>query len=493
MKWFLNIALILTSVFSCFEKCLLAQNDADLFRFSKHFHGGSARFEAMGGAFGALGADISAVQINPAGIGRFSSSQVNFSMRPTFDNMETVFASTTSRSQRSSFATPSMGLVFTNDVSGNNKGNLYSQFAFGMNKIEHYYYKTKIQGQQFPSLLEEFMEQAKGVDPSNLVSSFPFTTSLAWETYAIDYDPDSMYYYSYLNSGNVNMLREAETKGGIQEIFFSYSVNRLNKLYWGFSINARQYRLSESYTHTESLTIPDPDFVRFDYKYSLSTKGSGVNLKLGFIYLITDSWRVGASFHSPTYINLKDEWNADMSTTFKISGYKTTPIDMIPIGDYRYRMVTPLKTVLSMSGIIGMNIALSADIEYINYQTAQLRSTNNPAYSAYDFKNENNEAKQRLDKSFNYRLGAEYNLYHRWFFRVGYSSYANGYKKSEQVDPKPDIAISCGIGYRINLFSLDLAYVNRQMERYYYPFSHSEVARTKREVSNFILTTTFRF
>ena len=48
-----------------------AQNDADLFRFSKHYHGGSARFEAMGGAFGALGADISSAQVNPAGMGRF--------------------------------------------------------------------------------------------------------------------------------------------------------------------------------------------------------------------------------------------------------------------------------------------------------------------------------------------------------------------------------------------------------------------------------------
>lgn len=34
------------------------QNEIDLYRFSKTTYQGSARFEAMGGSFGALGADL---------------------------------------------------------------------------------------------------------------------------------------------------------------------------------------------------------------------------------------------------------------------------------------------------------------------------------------------------------------------------------------------------------------------------------------------------
>jgi hypothetical protein len=48
-----------------------SQGDADLFRFSKTQIYGSSRFEAMGGAFGALGADLSASQINPASFDLF--------------------------------------------------------------------------------------------------------------------------------------------------------------------------------------------------------------------------------------------------------------------------------------------------------------------------------------------------------------------------------------------------------------------------------------
>ncbi|MCD6322107.1 MAG: hypothetical protein J7L77_03665, partial [Clostridiales bacterium] len=40
--------------------------------FSSDDNYGTARFVAMGGAFGALGGDMTAVEINPAGLGVFS-------------------------------------------------------------------------------------------------------------------------------------------------------------------------------------------------------------------------------------------------------------------------------------------------------------------------------------------------------------------------------------------------------------------------------------
>ena len=49
-----------------------AQNEMDAYRFSKNDLTGTARSVAMGGAFGALGGDISGIAINPAGIGAVS-------------------------------------------------------------------------------------------------------------------------------------------------------------------------------------------------------------------------------------------------------------------------------------------------------------------------------------------------------------------------------------------------------------------------------------
>jgi len=488
----MRVCIVLLLWMCVLESLLLSQDDTDLFRFSKHYHGGSARFEAMGGAFGALGADMGSVQINPAGMGRFSSSQINFSARLTANHVQSQFEGTSTKANRMSVSVPSIGLVLTNDVSGKNRGNMYSQFAMGMNRIDHYHYKTSIRGEQYPSLLEGFMEQAKGVEPEELHNRFPFTTSLAWESFAIDYNPSDTSYYSYLNEGNMYMSRNVETEGGIREFFLSYSVNRLNRLYWGFSFNIRQYTHQEAYTHRENLTVPDSTFIGFDYDYLLKTKGNGVNLKLGFIYLITDGWRIGVAFHSPTYISLKDEWEANMSTRFQPSGVKSVPEDLQPLGDYKYRMTTPMKTVVSMAGIVGLNLALSADIEYVDYQQAKLRSTRDAAYSSHSFTEENSEAKLRLDKGFNYRFGAEYNVYHRWFFRGGYSAYANAYKRSQRVDPKVDWALSAGWGFKIDNWSFDIAYIHRISERYYYPFLGSRVAQTHRTSANLIFTASLR-
>jgi hypothetical protein len=46
---------------------LQAQGINDALRFAQTNQTGTARFQAMSGAFGALGGDLSAIQVNPAG------------------------------------------------------------------------------------------------------------------------------------------------------------------------------------------------------------------------------------------------------------------------------------------------------------------------------------------------------------------------------------------------------------------------------------------
>ena len=53
-----------------------AQNVDDALRYSNIYYGGTARFMSMGGAFTALGGDISSLSQNPAGLGVFRSSEM---------------------------------------------------------------------------------------------------------------------------------------------------------------------------------------------------------------------------------------------------------------------------------------------------------------------------------------------------------------------------------------------------------------------------------
>lgn len=471
-----------------------AQNDADLFRYSKTYHGGSARFESMGGAFGALGADISSVQINPAGMGRFSSSQASVSLGTVINSAKTSFIAgdESTKELKTKMTLPSIGVVFVKDISAKGNGNLYRQWGIGVNRIADLNQNTTIKGNQFPSLLDGFISQADGYYPSELPHYFPFSTNLAYQTWAIDFDSIHEKYLSFLNSGDMRMNRSITTKGGIHELYFAYSRNYLNKLYYGGSLNVRYYSYAEQYKHSEDLVIPDPDFNGFDYTYKMETSGTGVNLKLGLIYLVTDAFRLGASFQTPTWASMRDKWSANMTSRFKIGDF-TMPSDQVPTGDYKYRMVTPLKAIISSTYVIGMSAIVSADFEYANYNMAKLKSTKDITYEPYNYETENKEAKERLTHALNVRLGAEYNINQQIFVRAGFSFYGNAYKKSENVDVKPDLSFSGGLGYKFERFSIDLAYVNRLTNRTYYPFYSSNSANVRASSNQVIVTGSFRF
>ena len=72
------LASVFTGAFFAF-----GQNEIDVYRLSNTYVQGSARFDAMGGSFGALGAESGCIGINPAGFGRSSVSSFSFGMNGT--------------------------------------------------------------------------------------------------------------------------------------------------------------------------------------------------------------------------------------------------------------------------------------------------------------------------------------------------------------------------------------------------------------------------
>ena len=78
----------ITAIACCFAIATQAQNVEDVVRFSRQSNPGTARSAAMGGAFTALGGDISAITNNPAGIGVFRKSEVSFTPLLNFAKTE---------------------------------------------------------------------------------------------------------------------------------------------------------------------------------------------------------------------------------------------------------------------------------------------------------------------------------------------------------------------------------------------------------------------
>ena len=74
---------ILVAYSICLSFYAYAQNEQDALRYSQNKLFGSARVQGAGGAFGALGADASAVAINPAGIALYRRNELSGSLAVT--------------------------------------------------------------------------------------------------------------------------------------------------------------------------------------------------------------------------------------------------------------------------------------------------------------------------------------------------------------------------------------------------------------------------
>jgi len=116
----------LTSV--SYSQSLDYQNIAIM--FSNNDENGSARFVSMGGAFGALGGDVSSMLINPAGISVFNGNNAAIAFQTRHTDIATNYYGNSLTTQEDFFNISNAGAVFTFE---NNIDNEWSKFAFGVN------------------------------------------------------------------------------------------------------------------------------------------------------------------------------------------------------------------------------------------------------------------------------------------------------------------------------------------------------------------------
>lgn len=472
-----------------------SQNIVDAVRYSNIQTEGTARYEAMAGSFGALGADLSSNQVNPAGYGRYSTSLAQFTLHYNSTNAKGSFQENNLETRKGNFKLPNIGIVFTNDLSNNNRGFLYQQFGFGYNRMANFTMEKRYQGRLGSSLLDDFAAGGAGLDIKSLP---PFTTLLAYNTYAIDpldpNNPQNGYVANLLPNDTTFHSRTINTKGGMGDYSFNYSINYLNKLYFGANLSIRTINYNEDYTHSERSSNPSSLVDSFDYKYQLQTKGNGFNLKLGAIYLPNQFLRLGLAFHTKTYYNLKDKWTADMVTYLNTGEAYGMPEASLPIGDYKYRLRTPAKYVASVGVVLWQYGSINFDAELVNYRGNQLKSTRDFAYDPdpNDYRPQNDEIKEKLQPVVNLKLGGEAVIAKNFFIRAGIAHYPKPYKKEFTDAYQATTVYSAGVGFRMQRFNIDLTYKLQNNNEDYIAYQGS-TAHFKNSASYFIGSFSFRF
>ncbi|MCW3787253.1 OmpP1/FadL family transporter [Plebeiibacterium sediminum] len=451
------------------SSALMSQTYQDVLRYSQPQYSGTARSVAMGGAFGSLGGDFSAIGINPAGIAAYRSSEFTFTpslilnkTESNYNNPQAVsFTNISSEDNKTSFAINQIGYVGTyRPMRESSKGLISTHFGIGYNRNNNFNYRSMANARNVSnSMTDMFVINADLSDPDYLTGN----TGLAYDAYLIDLeDPESgdLYYTNYLlGEDRVHQTKILEKKGYTGEFSFTFGANISNFLLAGGSINYSLLNYNENSTYFEEFSednapvgADDPLFSRYTVSNTLDASGTGLNLKIGVILLPVKGLRVGLAYHSPTWYNIEETYTADINSIFFNFNREDKGYD----GEYDYNFRTPDKLVASAAYIIGKNAILSFDYERINYAGAKYNSTVDD-WTDITIINEQNEIiKDMFTSTNNFRAGIEYRINQQFSLRGGYALQGSPYKE----DPKDNevTSISAGFGYRFNNYFFDFAY-----------------------------------
>ncbi len=443
----------------------LAQNVDDALRYSQIFYNGTARFTSMGGAFTALGGDISSLNQNPAGIGVFRSSELTISPQLNNFRSRTIFNNSANDDYLYDFKLGQGGVVLNLTNKTTTTGLITLNFGYSYSMTNNFEETIVIDGfSDRSSLLDYWAEKANGIVDTMLSENLNVADAyLGWYTWLLDAVPgtDDTYGTVYTNYGRYdadygkNMMRIITNSGFTGEHALSLGGNFSNKLYLGTTFGITRVEYESKLEHAEqSDSVLASGFRDFNYSYYYRNWGTGYSLKLGVIYRPIEPLRVGLSFQSPTLFRLNEYINDNIVS--HVDGRETSVAEN-KASWFEYSLTTPFRATLGVAYQLKKLGVISAEYEFVDYGMAKFAVVGDDDYTGYPQKN--NEIKNTLKSASNIRVGAEARL-NRLYFRGGYSYYGKAYKAGDINENSCYNSYSGGIGFREQNIYVDFGYTH---------------------------------
>jgi hypothetical protein len=516
-----------------FACCLLACSTSALaqglaitaLRYSQTQFGGSARFQATGGAATALGGDISSAYYNPAGLGFNRKSEFSISPSLAIIGTEGQYMGNTMNDSKVNPNINHFGVAFAfpSDGKGDFKG---GTFAITFTRINNFNENALYSGRNDRSSIADGLlylannyNQEKplgerGITPAQVEDQFSNgiydLEVLAINNYVVNpirdnFDRATNRYYTDVNQGTFAQRETVRTTGSQNQWNISYGGNYKDLIYFGAGLGIQTFNYTSQTIFDESqLTVNPirrlnkPDSVPPVFMNSLTLtenrtqKGTGFNLNLGLIARPIDFLRLGVSFTSPTWFALTTEYNANLATTYSnyiIDGIK---LDRTITGDVlngvsNLNMTTPLRLNMGIAGIIGKYGFLSFDAEYVNFRSMSVSAD-------FNVDKDNQAINENYTSAFNYRGGGELRL-SKLRLRAGGAYYGSPYKVNDQFF-KGRLCITGGVGYynKKNYFDLTLVQQTSGVSRTVYDLpGGSPIAGLTTSRTNLVFTAGFYF
>ena len=208
-----------------------AQNEFDALRYSSLEYYGDARFNAMGGSFGSLGANMSGLSINPGGLGVYKSSDFSFSPSFHYNYSESNLNGNLVTDGKLNFHFSNVGLV-GNFNSGGDWESI--SLAIGYNRTNNYNSSISVGNSTDSSALNQYVNELNsngGTFEGEIAEIYPFSSNLAYQTYLVNplLSDSTKYNHVFSMSDNISQTTTYQTRGGSGEMYFALGGNYSDK------------------------------------------------------------------------------------------------------------------------------------------------------------------------------------------------------------------------------------------------------------------------
>lgn len=489
-----------------FSMTMEAQNISDAIRYSTSDLYGTARYRAMSGAFGALGGDLSSLDVNPAGSAVLLSSIVSLTMDVENVDNEVSFKNgfTGNSDSNFNFGQGGLAMVFiTNDESSD-----WRKFtlAFNYSKTSNFEDAYMAAGRNTNSIDQYFLGYANGIpldllvpmeneSISNLYSYLGENEGFGAQQAMLGYqafilnadDPEDFSnttYTSAVGPGNFDQEYSYAATGLNGKFSFNFATQYQDFLYLGLNLNSHFINYDRTLRFYETNSNPGSDINEIYFEDRLSTLGSGFSLQLGALSKIGENLRAGISYETPTWYEISEETTQYLETNSNTSGRAVVDPNVINVYP-DYKLQTPAEYTGSLAYLFGSRALLSFDYSYKDYSTTRFKPKGDP-----DFALQNELMESELKAASTYRLGGEYRI-ESWSLRGGYRFEESPY--SDEITVEDLQGYSLGLGYNFGNIRIDFAFDTVEQDRNPRLFETglTDRANIYRNTNNYILSVSF--
>lgn len=437
----------------------------DVMRYNESDLNGTARFKAMSGAFGALGGDLSALRINPAGGAIFNYNTAAFSLSFVNKDNKSNYLGQKKSDDYNGLDLGQLGALFV--FKSNNPNAVMKKFTIGLN-----YESTKnlrnnyiFQGtSNNNSLGDYFLQTANN-------SAIPFD-AIAPTDYTYGYDragalygysgqqtylaahsnlisktnKDGIYSGNYLTDTPMLQTRELYTTGYTGQFSGNFAAQLGDRFYVGANLNVHTVDYTQDSRATQ---VAGKEYIHYDnYLY---TYGTGFSFNLGAIAQITNEFRAGLAYQSPTWYSLNDELTQGVATV--LSEGTSSAVYPYIVNTYdKYKLRTPSKYTGSLAYVFGDKGLLSVDYTIKDYSNNEFRPKWDGTYALL-----NEIASNEMKTASELRIGGEYRI-KQFSLRGGYRYEQSPYKNIKYVGDLN--SFSLGLGYDFGASRVDISYAH---------------------------------